>query len=158
MCIYDYICICIRVYVYVYICKSLSLSLFLSLSFALSFSLSRSLYSARRSARRFSQARRCEVRSSVNSVSMLRDYPKAVPKGMNTYTYIQIYIYIYYLMVILTWITVVIRELIHAPKPDFLEGLCLLVTKPTDAPPGLVAIHSNRTNRMALPAMNYSSF
>ena len=32
-------------------------------------------------------------------------------------------------MVILTWITVVILELIHAPKPDFLEGLCLLVTK-----------------------------
>ena len=33
-------------------------------------------------------------------------------------------------MVILTWITVVILELIHAPKPDFLEGLCLLVAKP----------------------------
>ena len=25
-------------------------------------------------------------------------------------------------MVIITWITVVILELIHAPKPDFLEG------------------------------------
>ena len=33
-------------------------------------------------------------------------------------------------MVVLTWITVVILELIHAPKPDFLEGLCLLVAKP----------------------------
>ena len=32
---------------------------------------------------------------------------------------------IVYLMVILTWIAVVILELIHAPKPDFLEGLCL---------------------------------
>ena len=30
-----------------------------------------------------------------------------------------------YLMVILTWMTVVILELRHAPKPDFLEGLCL---------------------------------
>ena len=61
-------------------------------------------------------------------------------------------------MVILTWITVVILELIHALKPDFLEGLCLLVTKPTQALPGLVVIHNNRTNRMALPAMNHSSF
>ena len=25
-----------------------------------------------------------------------------------------------------TWITVVILELIHAPKPDFFEGLCCL--------------------------------
>ena len=31
----------------------------------------------------------------------------------------------------ITWITVVILELIHAPKPDFEEGLCLLVTEPT---------------------------
>ena len=54
------------------------------------------------------------------------------------YTYICIYIYIYistfirrncewlikavivYVMVILTWITAVILELMHAPKPDFL--------------------------------------
>ena len=45
-----------------------------------------------------------------------------------------------YLMVILTltWITVVILELIHAPKPDFLEGLYLLVAKPTQAPPAAV--------------------
>ena len=35
---------------------------------------------------------------------------------------------------------------------------CLLVTKPNQAPPGLVVIHNNRTNRMALPAMNHSSF
>ena len=34
-------------------------------------------------------------------------------------------------MVILTWITVIILELIHVPKPDFLEGLCLLAKKPT---------------------------
>ena len=42
-----------------------------------------------------------------------------------------------------------IVELIHAPKPDFEEGLCLLVTEPTQALPGLVVIHNNRTNRMA---------
>ena len=43
----------------------------------------------------------------------------------------------------------VILELIHAPKPDFVEGLCLLDTEPTQALPGLVVIHNNRTNRMA---------
>ena len=42
----------------------------------------------------------------------------------------------------------VILELIHAPKPDFLEGLCLLVTEPTQALPGLVVIHNNRTDLM----------
>jgi hypothetical protein len=44
----------------------------------------------------------------------------------------------------------VILELIHAPRPDFVEGLCLLGTEPTQALPGLLVIHSNRTNRMAL--------
>ena len=43
----------------------------------------------------------------------------------------------------------VILELIHAPKPDFEEGLCLLVTEGTQALPGLVVIHNNRTNRVA---------
>ena len=43
----------------------------------------------------------------------------------------------------------VILELIHESKPDFLEGLCLLDTEPTQAPPGSVVIHNNRTNRMA---------
>ena len=43
----------------------------------------------------------------------------------------------------------VILELIHAPRPDFVEGLCLLDTEPTQAPPGFVVIHNNRTNRMA---------
>ena len=43
----------------------------------------------------------------------------------------------------------VILELIHAPIPDSVDGLCLLVTEPTQAPPGLVVIHNNRTNRMA---------
>ncbi len=43
----------------------------------------------------------------------------------------------------------VILELIHAPKPDFGEGLCLLVTEPAQAPPGLLVIHDNRRNRMA---------
>ena len=43
----------------------------------------------------------------------------------------------------------VILERMHAPKPDSVEGLCLLVTEPTQALPGLVVIHNNRTNRMA---------
>ena len=43
----------------------------------------------------------------------------------------------------------VILELIHELKPDSEEGLCLLVTEPTQALPGLVVIHNNRTNRMA---------
>ena len=43
----------------------------------------------------------------------------------------------------------VILELIHAFKPDSVEGLCLLVTEPTEAPLRLVVIHNNRTNRMA---------
>ena len=42
----------------------------------------------------------------------------------------------------------VILELIHAPKPDFVEGLCLLDTEPTQAPPGIEVIHNNRTDRM----------
>ena len=33
-------------------------------------------------------------------------------------------------MVTVTWITVVILELIHAQKPDFSEGLYLLDTEP----------------------------
>ena len=49
----------------------------------------------------------------------------------------------------ITWITMVILELIHAPKPNFLEGLCLLGTEPTQALPGFLVIHDNRTNRMA---------
>ena len=31
----------------------------------------------------------------------------------------------------ITWITMVILELIHAHEPDFSEGLCLLGTEPT---------------------------
>ncbi len=42
-----------------------------------------------------------------------------------------------------------IVELIHAPKPDFEGGLCLLITEPTQALPGTVVNHNNRTNRMA---------
>ena len=49
----------------------------------------------------------------------------------------------------ITWITMVILELIHAPRPDFVEGLCLLGTEPTQALPGPLVIHDNRTNRMA---------
>ena len=52
----------------------------------------------------------------------------------------------------------VILELIHASKPDFAEGLCLLDTEPTQAPPGHVVIHDNSTNRVAPPAMRHSSF
>ena len=58
----------------------------------------------------------------------------------------------------ITWITMVILELIHASKPDFSEGLCLLGTEPTQALPGPLVIHDNRTNRMASLAMNHSSF
>ena len=61
-------------------------------------------------------------------------------------------------MVAATWITVVILELIHASKPDFAEGLCLLDTEPTQVPPGHVVIHDNLTNRVALPTMRHSSF
>ena len=43
----------------------------------------------------------------------------------------------------------VILELIHVPKPTGEEGLRSLVTEPTQALPGLVVIHNNRTNRMA---------
>ncbi len=58
----------------------------------------------------------------------------------------------------ITWITMVILELIHAPRPNFVDGLCLLGTEPTQALPGLLVIHDNRTNRMASLAMNHSSF
>ena len=37
----------------------------------------------------------------------------------------------------------VILELIHASIPDFLEGLCLLDTEPTQALLGFVVIHDN---------------
>ena len=52
-------------------------------------------------------------------------------------------------MVILTWITVVILELIHAPRPDSVEGLCLLVTEPTQVLLGLLVIHNNPAYRIA---------
>ena len=42
----------------------------------------------------------------------------------------------------------VILELIHASKPDFAEGLCLLDTEPTQVSPGHVVIHDNLTNRV----------
>jgi hypothetical protein len=44
---------------------------------------------------------------------------------------------------------VVILELIHAPMPDLLEGLCLLDTEPTRALLGIVLIQNNHSNRMA---------
>ena len=37
----------------------------------------------------------------------------------------------------------VILELIHASRPNFMEGLCLLDTEPTQARPGFVVIHDN---------------
>ena len=43
----------------------------------------------------------------------------------------------------------VILELIHELKPDSVEGLCLLVTEPTQALPGPVVIHDNPMNRIA---------
>ena len=52
----------------------------------------------------------------------------------------------------------VILELIHAPKLDLTEGLCLLDTEPTQVRPGPLVIHNNRTDRMLLAAVNHSSF
>ena len=52
----------------------------------------------------------------------------------------------------------VILELIHAPKPDFVEGLSLLDTEQTQALPGLVVIHNNRTNCMASAGNESSKF
>ena len=42
----------------------------------------------------------------------------------------------------------VILELIHASKPDSVEGLCLLDTEPSQAWPGYLVIHDNRAKRM----------
>ena len=42
-----------------------------------------------------------------------------------------------------------ILELIHAQRPNFAEGLCLLDTEPSQAWPGFLVIHGNRANRMA---------
>ena len=42
----------------------------------------------------------------------------------------------------------VILELIHAPKPDFAEGLYLLDTEPI--PSGFWMIHNKRTERVSL--------
>ena len=42
----------------------------------------------------------------------------------------------------------VILELIHAPKPDFAEGLYLLDTEPI--PSGFWMIHNKRTERVTL--------
>ena len=42
----------------------------------------------------------------------------------------------------------VILELIHAPKSNFVEGLYLLDTEPTQALLGLVVIHNKRMNCM----------
>jgi hypothetical protein len=52
-------------------------------------------------------------------------------------------------MVVCTWITVVILELMHALRPNFLEGLYLLVPEPTQVLLGNVMTHDNSTNRMA---------
>ena len=52
-------------------------------------------------------------------------------------------------MVVSTWITLVILELIHAPRPDFLEGSYLLATESTQVLLGFLVIHDNSTNRMA---------
>ena len=43
----------------------------------------------------------------------------------------------------------VTSELIYAPIPDSMEGLCSLVTEPTQALSGLEVIHNARTNCIA---------
>ena len=52
----------------------------------------------------------------------------------------------------------VILELIHASKPDFGEGLCLLDTEPTQALLGCLVIHNKRLNRMASAGDNSFKF
>ena len=59
-------------------------------------------------------------------------------------------LYIVDLMVPATWITVVILELMHASKPDFAEGLCLLEQHQLQALLGHGVIHDNLTNRVAV--------
>ena len=54
-------------------------------------------------------------------------------------------------MVVATWTTSVILELIHASNFDFAEGLSLLDTEPTQVQPGHVVIHDNLANHVALP-------
>ena len=56
---------------------------------------------------------------------------------------------IVYLIIKFTWITVVILELIHAVKPDFLEGLYLLDNKPIFLV-SIVTTHNNWSNRTDL--------
>ena len=58
-------------------------------------------------------------------------------------------------MVIVTWITVVILELIHASRPDFVEGLCLLDTEPIQDLPDLLMSNNNFMNWIA-SAVNVS--
>ena len=60
-------------------------------------------------------------------------------------------------MLVATWITVAILELIHVSKLDFAEGLSLLDTEPTQVLPGHVVIHDNLTNYVGLPTMRHSS-
>ena len=43
----------------------------------------------------------------------------------------------------------VILELIHASRPNFSDGLCLLASEPSQAPPGLLVNHNKQTNRVA---------
>ena len=52
-------------------------------------------------------------------------------------------------MVVCTWISVVILELIHAYRLDFLEGLYLSATESIQVLLGILVIHDNSTNRMA---------
>ena len=49
-------------------------------------------------------------------------------------------------MITLTWITVVILELIHAYQPNSSEGLCLLGTEPTQALPDPLVINDKEMN------------
>ena len=60
------------------------------------------------------------------------------------YIYIYIYVHVYIYTQLHTYYIAII--------------VCSLVTKSTQAPPGLAAIRSDRTNRTALRATNHSSF
>ena len=50
----------------------------------------------------------------------------------------------------------VILELIHAPIPNFADGLCLLDTEPTQVTPGLLVIHNNfRSDRQIAASFKF---
>ena len=58
----------------------------------------------------------------------------------------------------ITWITVVLLRLIHAPIPDIVEGLFLIVTEPIQSLTGLVVMHNIERVALHALAMNHPNF